>query len=136
MNELLPVLLVAVGCAGVQANGTADAGASEWDAGQADAGQCYPATGSAPECSALQLCVMQTPRIEVDPSNCGAGQCQWHFAENSGDTLTFENADGWLFLRFHSGSHTGVPDRATFEGAFEHVNFYAKLVPGQRDGAI
>jgi hypothetical protein len=94
---------------------------------------CYSSlTGTAPECASLQLCVTSTPRIQVDPQNCDtAGPCAWTYQRNAGDTLTYENPRGWVFLRFDPGALAGVRDTAGLVAAFQQVNFYAKFP--QRD---
>jgi hypothetical protein len=86
--------------------------------------ECFSSSTSyVPECAALELCVTKMPAIDVNPTNCE--QCAWTFAEDAGDTLTFENAEGWLFLRF--GSLSGLTSTDQLKSAFQGVNFYVKF---------
>jgi hypothetical protein len=95
--------------------------------GDTAATKCYPADfpGSAPECASLEICMSTMPEIHVDPTNCQPGQCAWTYQQDAGDTLTYENEQGWYFLRF--SSLAGANSTASLRSVFEHANFYAKF---------
>jgi hypothetical protein len=65
------------------------------------------------------------PAMHVDSTNCQPGQCAWTYQQDVGDTLTYENEQGWFFLRF--SSLAGANSTASLRSAFEHTNFYAKF---------
>jgi hypothetical protein len=91
-----------------------------------DAGRCLHAIG-VPECAGYELCATHTPVISVNTDNCAPGPCSWKFVPDVGDTLTYENDDGWLFLRFNDYGLGGVQTTADLVSVFQHVNFFAKF---------
>lgn len=120
------------GTAGTGTGGGATGGAAIGGEGGLGGGgstvepKCFVSTTTdVPDCSEFQLCLTTMPKISVSPDTCGSEQCAWLFDTNAGDTLTYENEEGWVFLRF--SSLAGVETTEELRAAFEHINFYAKF---------
>lgn len=117
------------------AGGTGGGGGSGGHA--AAGGNCYAATTSdVPECATMEFCLTSTPSIDVDETNCSPGQCSWSFQSNVGDTLAYDNDQGWVFLRFTDGTLGGAQDTSDLLAGFWHVNFFSKFPDASPTGTI
>ena len=102
--------------------GTASDGAG-LTAGPLTCHQPTPESAAVPECAPTSLCLGATETVAVGTTACSAQTCRWTFAEDVGDTLTYDGGDAWVFLRFGS-SIAGATTTDQLLAAGPSVNFY------------
>ena len=96
------------------------------DGGPDAVGTCYqPQAASAvvPECAAASLCLTSPQSLEVDSAHCPSKtSCAWTYQVDVGDTLTYQDDEIWLFLRF-GGSIGGATTTEQLLAASPEVTF-------------
>lgn len=89
-------------------------------------GTCYQpdATSAAvPECARTSVCLASSQTVVVDSAHCTAATCRWTYEVDVGDTLTYQDDDNWLFIRFN-GPIAGATATDQLSAAGPSVNFY------------
>jgi hypothetical protein len=81
---------------------------------------CYPSTTTLRACSAVSFCPPSSLDTQLDSANCSQS-CRFTYQVNLGDTLTYEDDDIYLLLRFGSGI-TGATTEDQLKAAFWHYN--------------
>ncbi len=102
---------------------------------------CHGPSGpmtSVPECGSSTFCVPETLETVLDGSTCKSGSCRFTYAVNAGDTLTYEDEEVFLFMRFDRPI-AGVTTTQELKDALSHVNFmreYRGSVKGSESPAV
>jgi hypothetical protein len=89
-------------------------------------GTCHQpdATSAAvPECARTSVCLASSQAVVVDSAHCTAATCRWTYQVDLGDTLTYEDGDNWVFIRFDRPI-AGATATDQLSAAGPSVNFY------------